>query len=53
MKRSLEISDIIILLSLGFIGTGLYYRFDIGTSLSVVGCIMLVIGVFMAPKRKV
>lgn len=53
MKMKIEISDIFLLLGLIFLGVGLYLRFDLGISLSVVGGVVLVIGLKMAPKRRV
>jgi hypothetical protein len=45
-------SDIVFLLSLGLVGTGLYLRFGLGTALVVDGFILLWLGVKMAPTRK-
>lgn len=47
----IELSDIVLILGLAICGTGLYLWFDLGVSLSVVGGIMLLIGLKMAPKR--
>jgi hypothetical protein len=55
MKRlikKIEASDIFLILGLCIAGTGLYMRLDLGTSFSVTGIIILLIGLRMAPKRK-
>ena len=53
MKKKIEISDFVLFFGLGVMGAGLYLRFDLGTSLSVVGAITLLIWWKMAPKRSV
>jgi len=52
MIMKIEISDIVFLLGLCFVGAGLYFKFDLGTALSVLGFIVLLIGFKMAPKRR-
>lgn len=50
--KNIEASDVFLILGLGLAGTGLYLRFDLGTSFSLTGLIILLIGLKMAPKRK-
>ncbi len=49
---NIELSDIILLLGLILIGSGLYLRIDLGTALAVDGALLLVLGLIMAPKRR-